>query len=304
MAPITPHEFRRRKRRIGVLDVEMALIDEGEGALTFVLLHGNPTSSFLWREVIEPLRPAGRCIAPDLVGMGDSRRPPDAGPDSFGFREHRRYLDALLDAALAEDEKVVFVIHDWGSALGFDWARRNPDRVAGIAYMEAIVRGVDWDEWPEGARQIFKGFRSEAGEKMVLDKNVFIEAVLPSSILRDLTPEEMDEYRRPFTEPGESRRPTLRWPREIPIEGEPADVAEIVADYAQWLSRADVPKLFIDAEPGAILTGAQREFCRAWPNQRQVTVAGAHYVQEDSGAEIGRLIAEWAQSELDPPRVG
>lgn len=295
MSQIEPDQFRGRKRRITVHGVEMALIDEGEGPLTFVLQHGNPTSSFLWREVIERLSPLGRCVAPDLIGMGDSDRPPDAGPDSFGFREHRRYLDALLDEAVP-DGRVILVGHDWGSALLFDWARRHPDRVAGIAYTEAIVRPVTWADWPDAARAIFQALRSEAGEEMILEKNVFVEAILPSSILRDLEPDEMDEYRRPFAEEGEVRRPTLRWPRELPIEGTPPDVIEIVSEYAMWLSESEVPKLFIDADPGAILAGPQREFCRSWPNQSEVTVPGIHFVQEDSGDEIGRLIAEWAPS--------
>jgi haloalkane dehalogenase len=295
VAGIDPDEFRGRKRRFTVHGVDMALIDEGEGPLTFVLQHGNPTSSYLWREVIERLRPLGRCVAPDLVGMGDSDRPPDAGPDSFGFREHRRYLDALLDVVVP-DGRVVLVGHDWGSALLFDWARRHPDRVAGIAYTEAIVRPVTWADWPDGAREIFQALRSEAGEELILEKNVFVEAILPSSILRDLEPEEMDEYRRPFAGEGEVRRPTLRWPRELPIEDEPADVIEIVSEYAKWLSGSEVPKLFIDADPGAILAGPQRAFCRSWPNQSEVRVPGLHFVQEDSGDEIGRLIAEWAPS--------
>jgi haloalkane dehalogenase len=288
-----PERFNERKRRVVVEGVEMAYAEEGEGQPTFLLQHGNPTSSFLWRDVIEKLWPVGRCIAPDLIGMGDSAHPADAGPESFGFREHRHYLDALLDKILPE-ERLVLIGHDWGSALLFDWARRNPGRVAGIAYMEAIVRPLTWDEWPEGAREAFQEMRSPAGEQMVLDGNFFVERILPSSILRELEPREMEEYRRPFSEPGESRRPTLRWPREIPIEGEPADVVEIVSDYAAWLSEAEVPKLYVDAEPGAILAGPQREFCRAWPNQREVRVRGLHYVQEDSGAEIGELIAEWA----------
>jgi len=295
MTSIDPEQFRNRKRRTTVDEVEMALIDEGDGPLTFVLQHGNPTSSFLWREVIEQLRPFGRCVAPDLIGMGDSARPPDAGPESFGFVEHRRYLDGLLDQAVP-DGRVVLVGHDWGSALLFDWARRNPGRVAGIAYMEAIVSPVTWADWPEGAREIFQALRSEAGEEMILEKNLFVEAILPSSILRDLEPAEMDEYRRPFAEPGEVRRPTLRWPRELPIDGEPADVVEIVDEYGAWLSGSDLPKLFIDADPGAILTGPQREFCRSWPNQSEARVSGLHYVQEDSGDEIGRLIAEWVPS--------
>jgi haloalkane dehalogenase len=291
--PVDPGAFRRRKQSRSVDGVEMALIDEGEGPRTFVLLHGNPTSSFLWRETIEQLLPHGRCIAPDLIGMGDSEPPADAGPDSFGFLEHRRYLDALLDQ-LELAEPPILVVHDWGSALGFHWAHRHPDRVAGIAYMEAIVREVSWEDWPPAATEIFQAFRSPAGEEMILEKNLFVEAVLPSSILRDLGDDEMNEYRRPFSEPGEGRRPTLRWPRELPIEGEPAEVVELVRDYGEFLAASEIPKLFIDADPGAILTGSQRDFCRSWPNQREETVPGLHFVQEDSGAEIGRLVADWA----------
>ena len=193
--------------------------------------------------------------------------------------------------------EVTLVVHDWGSALGFDWAAQHPDSVKGVCYMEAIVRPLEgWDEWPENARGIFQGFRSEAGEEMVLVKNLFVEGVLPAAILRDLTPEEHDEYRRPFVEPGESRRPTLTWPREIPIGGQPADVVAIVADYASFMTKAGFPKLFINAEPGAILRDSQREFCRAWPNQTEVTVAGQHFVQEDAPDEIGAALSDWYAS--------
>ncbi|RMH76164.1 MAG: haloalkane dehalogenase, partial [Actinomyces sp.] len=257
-----------------------------------VFLHGNPTSSYLWRNVIGHLEDRGRCLAPDLVGMGDSDPLPEAGPDSYRFVQHAEYLDRWFEAVGATHD-VTLVIHDWGSALGFHRARRFPDQIRGIAYMEAIVRPVTWDEWPEAARGIFQGLRSPAGEEMVLDKNLFVEAILPGSILRSLTDEEMAEYRRPFLEPGERRRPTLTWPREIPIDGEPADVHEIVADYASWLETADVPKLFINADPGAILTGPQRDYCRTWPHQSEVTVAGVHFVQEDSPDEIGRAITDW-----------
>ncbi|MGA7397939.1 MAG: haloalkane dehalogenase [Solirubrobacterales bacterium] len=281
------------KRRANIAGLEMAYRDEGEGDLTFLLLHGNPTSSYLWRDVIPPLLPMGRCVAPDLIGMGDSAKLPDPGPDSYTFVEHRHYLDQLLESIDLGDH-VVPVIHDWGSALGFDWARRNPDRIAGIAYMEAIVEPVTWEAWPEGARDIFKAFRSEAGEELVLEKNLFIEGVLPSSVIRDLTEEEMNEYRGPFADPGEDRRPTLTWPRQIPIDGEPADVVGIVSEYADWLSGSPIPKLFVNADPGAILTGPQRETCRKWPNQTEVTVPGLHYLQEDSGPDIGTAIASWA----------
>jgi haloalkane dehalogenase len=236
----------------------------------------------------------GRVIAPDLIGMGDSEKLADVGPGSYRFVEHRHYLDALLEQ-LGVAGNVTFVIHDWGSALGFDWANRHRDAVKGVCYMEAIVRPVTWDEWPNAARPVFQGFRSDTGEAMALEKNVFVERVLPGSILRKLSEEEMAVYRKPFAEAGEARRPTLTWPREIPIEGEPADVAAIVRDYAEWLSASDLPKLFVNAEPGAILTGPQREFCRAWPNQTEVTVKGSHFIQEDSPHEIGAALRFWLQ---------
>jgi haloalkane dehalogenase len=283
--------FPFRKQFADVDGVTMAYVDEGLGD-PIVFLHGNPTSSYLWRNVVPHVASLGRCIVPDLVGMGDSGRIARTGPDSYSFVEHRHFLDGLL-ATLGVDRDVTFVVHDWGSALGFDWANRHRDAIAGIAYMEAIVRPVTWDEWPERARGIFQGLRSPAGEEMVLDKNLFVEAILPASVLRALTDEEMAEYRRPFAEPGESRRPTLTWPRQIPIDGEPAEVVEIVSAYADWLATSDVPKLLVVAEPGAILTGAPLDFCRRWPNQDEVTVAGNHFVQEDSPDEIGEAIADW-----------
>jgi len=291
---VSETKWRDRKRSAAVEGLSMAYVEEGSGD-PIVFLHGNPTSSYLWRNVIPHVAPLGRCIAPDLVGMGDSDRLPGSGPGRYRFVDHRRYLDGLLEA-LGVREKVTFVVHDWGSALGFDWANRHRDAVAGLAYMEAIVRPVTWAQWPDAARGIFQGFRSEAGESMVLERNIFVETVLPRSILRTLADEEMAEYRRPFQEPGESRRPTLTWPREIPIDGEPADVTEIVAGYSAWLSTSPVAKLFVNAEPGAILTDGQREFCRTWPNQAEVTVSGIHFVQEDSPAEIGRAIADWLPS--------
>ncbi len=269
----------------------MAWVEAGAGD-PVVFLHGNPTSSFLWRNIMPHISHLGRCIAPDLIGMGDSEKLEPAGPDRYRFIEHRDFLDALL-AETGVERNVTLVVHDWGSALGFDWANRHRDAVRGIAYMEAIVRPVSWDEWPEQSRPVFSGLRSPAGEELVLDRNVFVERILPGSIMRKLTVEEMAEYRRPYTDGGESRRPTLTWPRQIPIDGEPADVVEIVQSYADWLSASPVPKLFINAEPGAILVGAQREFCRSWPNQTEVTVPGIHFVQEDSPDEIGSAIAAW-----------
>ena len=227
--------------------------------------------------------------------MGDSDKLIDPGRGSYTYAEQRQYFDKAL-AALGVGEDVVLIVHDWGSALGFDWAQRHPQSVRGICYMEAIVRPLAWDEFPDRSRGIFQGFRSEAGEGMVLENNLFVERVLPGSVLRELSEEEMSVYRRPFTEPGEGRRPTLTWPRQIPIEGEPADVTDIVETYAEWLEKSKIPKLFINAEPGALLTGAQREFCRRWPNQHEVTVRGSHFIQEDSPTEIGTAINAWLES--------
>jgi haloalkane dehalogenase len=279
------------KRFIEVKGKRMAYTDIGQGD-PIVYLHGNPTSSYLWRNVMPHTEQLGRSLAVDLIGMGDSDKLDDSGPDRYRFIEHRAYLDEALEA-LGVAEKVVLVVHDWGSALGFDWANRHRDAVRGIVYMESIVRPMTWDEWPEAAKRVFQGFRSQAGEQMVIEGNVFVEKVLPGSILRDLADEEMAVYRRPYAEPGESRRPTLTWPREIPIEGEPEDVTRIVADYSEWLAKCDVPKLFVNAQPGAILTGPQREFCRSWPNQTEVTVAGSHFIQEDSPHDIGEAVARF-----------
>ncbi len=266
----------------------MAYIDTGTGD-PIVFLHGNPTSSYLWRNVIPRVESVGRCLAPDLAGMGESGSAPNG---SYRFSDHSTLLDRWFDEmGLTGD--VTLVVHDWGSALGFHWAKRHPERIKGLVYMEAIVQPMTWDDWPEAARQVFQGFRSPSGEEMVLEKNIFVERVLPGSVLRGLTDEEMEVYRRPYLSPGESRRPTLTWPREIPIEGEPADVVQLVSEYGEWLANSEVPKLFINAEPGAILTGPQREFCRSWPNQREVTVKGIHFIQEDSPAEIGRAVADW-----------
>jgi len=274
------------RRRAPVLDTEMAYVSAGAGA-PVVLLHGNPTSSYLWRNVIPWLAPDHHCLAPDLVGMGESG-PSTAG--AYRFADHARYLDAWLDAVVPVG-RVALVVHDWGSALGFHWARRHPDRVRALVYMEALVRPVTWAEWPEAARKVFQGMRGPGGEEMVLAKNVFVERILPASVLRGLSEAEMAVYRRRYVEPGESRRPTLTWPREIPIEGEPADVVAVVEAYAAWLGASPVPKLFVNAEPGSILTGAQRELCRTWPNQQEITVRGSHFIQEDSPAEIGEATA-------------
>ena len=282
------------KRTMEIQGLNMAYNEVGEGD-PVVFLHGNPTSSYLWRNIIPHLSGSYRCVAPDLIGMGDSDKLAGSGPGSYTFVEHRGYLDELFEA-LDLGDRVTLVVHDWGSGLGFDWANRNRDRVLGIAYMEAIVQPASWDIWPEAARSMFQGLRSNAGEAMVLDRNLFVERILPASIIRDLTQDEMDVYRRPYLEPGESRRPTLTWPRQIPIDGEPVDVHEIVAAYASWMAANDMPKLFINADPGSILAGRPRTFCRTWKNQTEVTVPGLHFIQEDSPHEIGRAIAAWRSS--------
>lgn len=288
-------EQRLTKKTIDVLDSQMAYHERGEGA-PILLLHGNPTSSYLWRDVIPELWGLGRLIAPDLIGMGDSGKLPNPGPDTYRFTIHRQYLDAFIDAVIGPAETILFVLHDWGSALGFDWANQHRERVRGIAYMEAIVRPIaSWDEWSPAAVPIFQGFRSDKGEAMILERNMFVERVLPGSVLRKLTEAEMTEYRRPFRQ-AEDRWPTLTWPRQIPIAGEPPEVVEIARAYSQWMAENDIPKLFVNAAPGAILTGAPREFCRGWKNQTEVTVPGSHFIQEDSGPAIGRALAGWIRA--------
>ncbi len=280
-----------KKRYKNVLGLNMAYVEKGKGD-PIVFLHGNPTSSYLWRNVMPHLYKLGRCIAPDLMGMGDSEKVPNSDAATYRFVQHRQYLEGMLEL-LGVKENVTLVLHDWGSGLGFDWAFHRPDVIKGIVYMEAIVTPVTWADWPEQARKVFRGMRSEAGEGMVLEQNVFVERILPASIMRDLSDKEMSEYRRPFVQPGEDRRPTLTWPREIPIEGEPADVHDAVAQYGEWMANSEVPKLFINAEPGSILIGRAREICRTWPNQTEVTVPGFHFIQEDSPDEIGTAIADW-----------
>jgi haloalkane dehalogenase len=288
---------RYSKKTIAINGREMAYIDEGEGD-PIVFLHGNPTSSYLWRNVMPHLEGKGRIIAPDLIGMGDSEKlPASDGADRYTFEVHYEYLSALLES-IGVSEKVTLVIHDWGSGLGFHWANQHRDAVKGIAYMEALVMPVGWADWPEGAIGIFKGFRSDKGEDLILNRNMFVEGVMPTAIMRKLSDEEMNEYRRPFMN-ADDRQPTLNWPRAIPIEGTPANTAQIIEDYGQWLSvDQSIPKLFINAEPGSILTGRQREFCRSWPNQQEVTVAGLHFIQEDSPDEIGKAVADFVSANV------
>ncbi len=287
MISVQEHE----KKTIEVLGKRMAYVEMGEGD-PIIFQHGNPTSSYLWRNIMPHVKNLGRCIAIDLIGMGDSEKLENSGPDRYTLKEHQQYLYAAFEA-LGVKQNVIFVIHDWGSALGFAWAQQNPESVKGICYMEAILMPMTWEQWPAAATRVFQGFRSDAGEQMVLENNIFVEKVLPGSVLRGLTEKEMSVYRRPFENPGEDRRPTLTWPRQIPLEGQPEDVVSLVKGYGDWLKESSVPKLFINAEPGAILTGDMREFCRTWRNQTEVTVAGKHFIQEDSPDEIGQAIADW-----------
>lgn len=279
------------KKKIGVLGRQMAYVEEGVGD-PIVFLHGNPTSSYLWRNVMPHLSGQGRLIAPDLIGMGDSDKLPDSGPERYTLAEHRDHLFALLEA-LDVTSNVTLVLHDWGSALGFHWAEHHADALKGVAYMEAIVRPLTWDDFPNSVRDTFKAFRSPAGDELILQKNLFVEGLLPGAIMRTLEPEEMDVYRKPFLEPGEDRRPMLSWPRQIPIEGEPAEVVQWVESYGKFMESSPVPKLFVDADPAALLRGEVRDYCRTWPNQQEVTVAGTHFIQEDSPHEIGEAVSAW-----------
>ena len=284
---------RYKRKLITIKGRQMAYVDKGQGD-AIVFQHGNPTSSYLWRNIMPHCEGLGRLIACDLIGMGESEKLDNSGPDRYTYTEQRDYLFALWDQ-IGVGDNVIFVIHDWGSALGFDWSNQNRDRVRGLAYMEAVVKTLNWSDFPDLGRKVFQGFRSEAGESMILDKNMFVERVLPGAVIRDMTEAEMNEYRKPYLTEGEDRRPTLTWPRQIPIEGEPENVCRIVDDYGAWLAQSDVPKLFINAAPGSILTGEQREFCRTWPNQAEVTVNGIHFVQEDSPDEIGHAVAEFVK---------
>ena len=292
--PLSVESLPKKYVEVSVAGVtkRMAYVEMGEGD-PIVFQHGNPTSSYLWRNIIPHVADMGRCIAVDLIGMGDSDKLDNASAESYRFVEHRAFLDAAWDA-LGINQNVTLVIHDWGSALGFNWAQRYPERVKAICYMEAIVGPMPtWNDFPEGPRGVFQGFRSEAGEAMVLTKNVFVEQVLPGSILRDLTTAEMDVYRAPFLHVGEGRRPTLTWPRQLPIAGEPVEVVEIAASYNAWLKTCDIPKLFVSAEPGALLTGDMLAEARSFANQTEVTVAGSHFIQEDSPDEIGQALRSW-----------
>ena len=279
------------KKKISIDGKEIAYRQQGSGE-PIVFLHGNPTSSYLWRNITPYLHDQASCISMDLIGMGDSDKLDNPDTNSYRFEEHFYYVEKAIKA-LTNNKKITLVIHDWGSALGFHWSYKHPELIKGIAYMEAIVKEMTWDDWDKNAKSIFQGFRSDAGENLVLEKNYFVEKVLPGSIIRMLDADEMNEYRRPFLSSGEDRRPTLSWPREIPIEGQPRNGCQIVNEYAEWMKTNNIPKLFINAEPGAITTGRIREFCRSWKNQTEVTVKGIHFIQEDSPDEIGKALSKW-----------
>ena len=279
------------KKKISIDGKEIAYHQQGSGE-PIVFLHGNPTSSYLWRNITPYLHDQASCISMDLIGMGDSDKLDNPDTNSYRFEEHFYYVEKAIKA-LTNNKKITLVVHDWGSALGFHWSYKHPELIKGIAYMEAIVKEMTWDDWDKNAKSIFQGFRSDAGEDLVLEKNYFVEKVLPGSIIRTLDADEMNEYRRPFLSSGEDRRPTLSWPREIPIEGEPGNVCQIVNEYAEWMKTNNIPKLFINAEPGAITTGKIRDFCRSWKNQTEVTVKGIHFIQEDSPDEIGKALSKW-----------
>jgi haloalkane dehalogenase len=290
LPPISTEDVSYRKH-VRVLGTQMAYVDVGEGD-PIVFLHGNPTPSYLWRNIIPHLLPFGRCLAPDYVGMGNSGPDPDGG---YRFVDHQRYLDAWFET-LGIERNVILVVHDWGSALGFSWAQRHPERVKAMVYMEAIVRPFrSWDEWPDSTRAFFQAQRTPAGEDLILQKNLFIEYLLP---LRNISKEAMEVYRRHYRNPGPSRQPMLAWTRDLPIAGEPEDVVRIVESYSRWLSTSPLPKLFIDADPGGFLIGAPREFCRAWLNQQTVTVQGAHFLPEDAPEAIGEATARFVAKVL------
>lgn len=288
--PISTEEISYRKY-VDILGVPMAYVDVGVGD-PIVFLHGNPTPSYLWRNIIPHLLPFGRCLAPDYVGMGNSGAAPDG---RYRFVDHQRYLDAWLEA-LGIERNVILVVHDWGSALGFAWAQRHPERVKALVYMEAIVRPFrSWDEWPEATRAFFQALRSPAGEELILQRNLFIEYLLP---LRNLAPEAIEVYRRPYRNPGHTRLPMLAWTRDLPISGQPEDVVRIVDGYARWLSQTSIPKLFIDAEPAGFLIGAQRDFCLAWPSQERVCVQAAHFLPEEAPEAVATAAARFVAKTL------
>ncbi|HUO32202.1 MAG TPA: haloalkane dehalogenase [Bryobacteraceae bacterium] len=297
---ITSKPYAELKRR-EVKGVRMAYIDEGKGN-AIVFQHGQPASSYVWRNVMPHLEGMGRLVACDLVGMGESDKlDPSLGPGRYSLATHRNYLFNLWDQ-LDLGNRIVLVLDDWGAVMGFEWARQNSHRVRGIVHMEAIAAPLNWPDIPEYGHPLFKALRSQEGERMVLDENIFIEKILPQAVIRHLTDEELNHYRSPFRNSGEDRRAMLSWPRSLPIDGEPAEVAEVVSRNCNWLAKSDVHKLFINGDPGTLARGRLREIIRRWPNQTEVTVKGRKLLQEDSPEEIGAAMAKFVNS-LRGPRA-
>lgn len=281
-------------RAVRVRGHHLAYTEAGSGA-PVVFLHGNPTSSHLWRDVIPYVAASARCIAPDLIGMGASTKLPGHGDARYHFDVHRAHLDDLL-AAVVGGEPAVLVVHDWGGVLGMDWARRHRHAVRGLVYLETFVRPPTKAEYPPAIREVFEALRSPEGERMCLRENFFVEKMLPAGVLRTLTDGELDAYRAPFAVAGEDRRPTLAWARQVPLDGQPADIAEIIAAYGGWLAKSPLPKLHVRGDPGQIMAReAQYAFCRSWANQQEVTVPGLHFLPEDSPHQIGAAIAAWIE---------
>lgn len=295
-------EDQYQRQRATIHGHSMAYVDTGAGR-SVVLLHGNPTSSYLWRNIVPHIEPLARCVVPDLIGMGDSDKLPSSDDETYKYAVHQEYLDTLLNQ-LELGDGVIMVGQDWGSVLAFDWARRHENRIGGIVHFEAIITPFTWEEFPENpqdndsARAWFSRLRSPEGERMILQDNMFVETRIPTRTLRDVTKAEMDTYRKPYLEPGEGRRPTLTWARNIPISGEPADVVATVEANAAWLQETMIPKVFIRGEPGGLIQGARIDFCRNLPNTSEIAVPGIHYIQEDSPDEIGQAVAALVR-ELD-----
>lgn len=282
-------------RSVPVLDSFMSFSETGMGT-AIVFLHGNPLSSRVWRGVLPAVAPRGRCLAPDLIGMGDSGKPAIA----YRFADHARYLDAWLDAVGVRD--VVLVGYDWGGSLAMDWAARHPERVRGLVVFETFLRPFTWSEWsPQGA-ELFRSLRTPLiGEKMVLEANAFLGRSLSNGIKRHLSEDELAAYYAPYPDPA-SRRPLLQWTREIPVDGEPADVHAIVTRYDAWLASSPrVPKLLLTFDPPAGLqpspTGSSAVIDWARSNVAGLEVeapgSAAHHAPEDLPDEIGRAIRDW-----------
>ncbi len=284
--------MRYDKRSVTVHGKRMAYVDTGGDGDSIVFLHGNITQSYMWRNIIPHVEPLARCIAVDNIGQGDSAKLDDSGPGSYRLREHQRYIDGFLEQVDPGD-RVTLMMHDWGVQLGLGWGNRNRHRLKGIAHMQGLMGNLNWDFWNQEVSAVMKRLRTDDGEDLVLNQNLFVEKVLPAMVIRDLPAEVWDEYRRPYRNPGEDRRPSLTWPREIPVEGEPADVLSVIENNNRWLAGSPIPKLYIHVRPETVIKGHVLEHVRSFPHQTEVSVQGLHYVQEDSPHEIGAALADW-----------